>query len=138
MGCGGRSWNLLIVTKAQLIWDKLLTIHLDVAALLVLRLRRGSAPLCCLLLLLCRSSGCRFLLQLLLLEPGFGYWKEEGTFKRVLFTVLAYWRISVRQDVASMKIYPVSRSGCPGSRGGLYEGRARVGETGSRMNIWNW
>ena len=74
----------------------------------MLRLWRGRAPFCAVFVLFGGRSCSSLLLQLLLLEPSFGNGQEEGAFEGVLFTVLAYGWISVRQDVASMKVIPKS------------------------------
>ena len=81
------------------------TVNPDVATLWVLRLGgRRAAFRGCLLLVLCGG----LFLDLLLLEPRLGVGEEEGAFVGVLFTVLTYRWISVRQDVASMEVIPKS------------------------------
>ena len=43
----------------------------------------------------------RLLFQFLFLKSGFGDGKEEGTIEAVLFTVLAYRGVGVREDITS-------------------------------------
>jgi hypothetical protein len=49
--------------------------------------------------------------QPLFFEPGFGDGQKESAFETVLFAVLAYWRIRVREHITSGPCYkPFSHS----------------------------
>lgn len=89
------------------------------------------APLTFLVLLSRRSR--RLLFHFLLLEPSFGDWKEERAFEAVLLAMLAYWRVAVGQDVASVKRLRASaRSGRPQRVWNRYNMAAKATDRGNQ------